>query len=235
MAANQVGNTPNDKVSMNRGNPPDSPLDRPQSGQHKYEDDLSVIRSMMERSSRFISLSGLSGVAAGLIALLGGSYALYLVHKEGRGYLSHTAMAYSTGFFTQLFILAIVILVLAVAAATYFTVRKSKKAKLQIWTTATRQLLSSLLVPLFIGGVACLALLFHGQTQLMAPATLIFYGLALMSASKFTFQEVYYLGLLESILGLISCFLVGYGLIFWIIGFGLLHIAYGVLMQRKYR
>jgi len=227
MASKQAGHIPNDPVSVDPN--------RPQSGLPKYADDLNAIRSMMERSSRFISLSGLSGVAAGLIALIGGSYALFLVHQQGRGYMSHTAMPYTADFFSRLFILAIVILVLAVAAATYFTVRKSKKAKLQIWTTATKQLITSLLVPLIIGGIACLALLYHGQVQLVAPATLIFYGLALMSASKYTFQEIYYLGLLESILGLVSCFLVGYGLIFWIIGFGLLHITYGILMQRKYR
>lgn len=201
----------------------------------KYQDDLTAIRSMMERSSRFISLSGLSGVAAGLIALVGGCWALYLLHQQGRDYLTASEMAYSTAFFTQLFITALLILILAIAAAAYFTVRKSKRSGLKIWTSATRQLLVNLFIPLIIGGIGCLALFYHGQLQLLAPATLIFYGLALINASKYTFQEIYYLGLLEACLGLISCFLIGYGLIFWIVGFGVLHIIYGILMQRKYR
>lgn len=204
-------------------------------GAEKYQEDLTAIRSMMERSSRFISLSGLSGVAAGGIALAGGFWALYLLHDEGRDYLTISSMPYSAGFFTRLLMIAVVILILAIAAAVFFTVRKSKRSGLKIWTTATRQLLVNLFIPLMIGGVGCLALLYHDQIQLLAPATLIFYGLALMSASKYTFQEIYYLGLLEACLGLVSCFLTGYGLIFWIIGFGVLHIVYGILMQRKYR
>ena len=202
---------------------------------YQYQEDLTAIRSMMERSSRFISLSGLSGVAAGAVALLGGCWALYLLHKEGRDYISHSAMAYSPAFLTRLLVIAVLILIIAITSAAYFTVRKSKRSGLKIWTAATRQLLVNLFVPLLIGGICCMALLYHGQIQLLAPATLIFYGLALINASKYTFQEIYYLGLLEASLGLISCFLIGYGLLFWIAGFGILHILYGVLMQRKYR
>lgn len=202
---------------------------------YQYQEDLTAIRSMMERSSRFISLSGLSGVAAGLIALIGGLWALYLLQKEGRNYLTGSAMPYSTAFLWKLLIIALVILILAITAAAYFTMRKSSRSGLKIWTAATRQLLLNLFVPLSIGGICCLGLLYQGQMQLLAPATLIFYGLALINASKYTFQEIYYLGILEACLGLISCFLIGYGLIFWIIGFGGLHIIYGILMQRKYR
>ena len=211
------------------GNPPGA------TGRAQYQQDLSAIRSMMERSSRFISLSGLSGVAAGLTALIGGGYAYFLVREQGRDYLSHASMSYSWGFITRLIILAFIILVLALSLATYFTVRKSKKAGLNIWTAATRQLLSGLFVPLVIGGTCCLALLYHGHIELLAPATLIFYGLSLINASKYTYTEIYYLGILEAVLGLISAFLVGYGLIFWMLGFGVLHIVYGILMQRKYR
>jgi len=206
-----------------------------QTDKAQYQQDLSAIRSMMERSSRFISLSGLSGIAAGLTALSGGGYAYYLVKQQGRDYLSHYSMSYSPGFMTRLILLAILILILALGLATYFTVRKSKKAHLKIWQTATKQLLTSLFVPLLIGGICCLALVYHGQMQLLAPATLIFYGLSLINASKYTYSEIYYLGILEAALGLISCFLVGYGLIFWMLGFGILHIVYGILMQRKYR
>ena len=201
---------------------------------NKYQEDLSVIRSMMERSSKFISLSGLSGITAGLIALTGGIWALYLVQGEGRNYLAGSAIPYSTSLLKQLFLIALLILALALASAVFFTVRKTRKSGLKVWTTATKQLLGHLFVPLLIGGTCCLGLIYHGVYWLVAPATLIFYGLALINASKYTYQDVYYLGLMQAGLGIIGCFVIGYGLICWIVGFGILHIAYGILMQRKY-
>ncbi|SEA49937.1 hypothetical protein SAMN05192529_12326 [Arachidicoccus rhizosphaerae] len=222
-----------DYRQTNASKRPESPTGA--SDKAQYQQDLSAIRTMMERSSRFISLSGLSGVAAGLTALLGGGYAYFLVNEAGRDYLTHTSLSYSGDLMTRLILLALIVLVLALGLATYFTVRKSKKAALSIWTTATKQLLSALFVPLVIGGICCIALIYHGHIELVAPATLIFYGLSLLNASKYTYTEIYYLGILEAALGLMSSFLVGYGLIFWMLGFGVLHIVYGIVMQRKYR
>jgi hypothetical protein len=69
---------------------------------------------------------------------------------------------------------------------------------------------------------------------LAAPACLVFYGLALIQGSANTFDEIRYLGFSEIILGLISASVPGYGLVFWAIGFGVLHIIYGVIMYNKY-
>jgi len=63
---------------------------------------------------------------------------------------------------------------------------------------------------------------------------LIFYGLALVDAGKFTYGEVFYLGILEIITGLVSAFFPSLGLFFWIFGFGVLHVIYGLVMYRKY-
>jgi len=201
----------------------------------KHQEDLSHIRSMMERSSRFISLSGLSGVFAGLSALIGGLYAYEMLEKNKLSYSEGNSNLQNGTFVNELFFIAIIVLISAFTFGIYFTIRKSRKYHLPIWTSATKKMLFNLLIPLFVGGVFCLALLYHKQYILIAPATLLFYGLALINAEKYTFSDIKYLGFCEIILGCISLLYVGYGLIFWIIGFGILHILYGLIMFKKYK
>ncbi|PXY39831.1 hypothetical protein DMB65_15015 [Flavobacterium cheongpyeongense] len=201
----------------------------------KHQEDLAHIRSMMERSSRFISLSGLSGVFAGLSALLGGLYVYQLFKANGMDYLNDEHRLYSISLVSELFWTAIIILICAFAFGAFFTIRKSRKYNLPIWTSVTKKMLFNLAVPLTTGGIFCLALIYHGYFGLVAPCTLIFYGLAVINAEKYTFSDIKYLGFCELILGCISIFYIGYGLIFWIIGFGILHILYGLIMFKKYK
>jgi hypothetical protein len=135
---------------------------------------------------------------------------------------------------SQLVVTAIIILLLSIFGGIYFTIRKSKKEDLPIWTNTTKQLLINLFVPLIAGGIFCCALLYHQLFIFITPATLLFYGLALINASKYTYDEIYYLGIFEIILGLAAAFFLEKGLLFWAIGFGLLHILYGIKMYRKY-
>jgi len=201
----------------------------------KHQEDLAHIRSMMERSSRFISLSGLSGVFAGLSALIGGIYVYQLFKANGMDYLSDEHKLYSTNLVSELIWIGVIILICAFVFGTFFTVRKSRKYNLPIWTSATKKMLFNLAVPLVVGGIFCLALMYHGYFGLVAPATLIFYGLAVINAEKYTFSDIKYLGFSELILGCISLFYIGYGLLFWILGFGILHIVYGLVMFKKYK
>ncbi|WP_163400224.1 hypothetical protein [Flavobacterium fluviatile] len=201
----------------------------------KHQEDLAHIRSMMERSSRFISLSGLSGVFAGLSALIGGLYVYQLFKANGLDYFDGYHKLYSVNLVSELIWIALIILVAALTFGIFFTIRKSRKYHLPIWTSATKKMLLNLAIPLVAGGIFCLALLYHEIYVLIAPATLIFYGLALVNAEKYTFSDVKYLGYCELVLGFISMFYLGYGLIFWIIGFGILHILYGLIMFRKYK
>jgi hypothetical protein len=206
----------------------------------KHQEDLAHIRSMMERSSRFISLSGLSGVFAGLSALIGGLYVYQLFKINGIEYFAdelYGDQVYTipSKLVSELVVTGIVILVCAFVFGLAFTVRKSKKYNLPIWTSATKKMLFNLAIPLAVGGVFCLSLLFHQYYGLVAPATLLFYGLALINAEKYTFSDIKYLGYCQLILGSISLFFIGYGLIFWIIGFGILHILYGLIMFKKYK
>jgi hypothetical protein len=201
----------------------------------KHQEDLSHIRSMMERSSRFISLSGLSGVFAGLSALIGGLYVYQLLKSNGLDYFNGEHKLYSVNLVAELVFIALIILVSALTFGIFFTIRKSRKYNLPIWTTATKKMLVNLAIPLVVGGVFCIALLYHQIYVLIAPATLLFYGLALINAEKYTFSDIKYLGFCELALGCVSLFFLGYGLVFWIIGFGVLHILYGLIVFKKYK
>lgn len=200
----------------------------------KHQDDLDHIRSMMERSSRFISLSGVSGVIAGIIALIATGIAHYFIRRSGGDYFGDGTINFSPELINKLMITCLLALIISIFFGIFFTIKKSKKNKLKIWNALTRRLLISMFVPLIAGGIFCLALSYYGEVRLVAPSMLIFYGLALINGSKFTFSDIEYLGYCELVLGLIALFLVGYGLLFWALGFGVLHIIYGFVMQRKY-
>lgn len=199
----------------------------------KYLEDLQDIKSIMDRSSRFISLSGMSGIIAGVLALMG-VYLAYLKVYRDQNYLSyHKAILTSDHIFTLLGI-ATALLLLAFGAGFFFTYRKAKKNNQKLWDSQARRLLINLMIPLIAGGLLCLILLLKGFIGLIAPLTLLFYGLALINASKYTLSEIRGLGILEIILGLIGCQFIGFGLVLWAFGFGVLHIIYGLLMHVKY-
>ncbi|GEN75193.1 hypothetical protein [Chryseobacterium hagamense] len=200
-----------------------------------YHEDLSHIRSMMERSSRFISLSGLSGVVAGLAAVVGAVYVYFVFQREGIDYFDGKRNIFGLSLVKELVLTGIAILVVAVLSGYLFTANKSKKKGLKIWDATTRRLLVTFAVPLVTGGFFCLGLLYHHLFVFIAPATLVFYGLALVSAERYTLTDVKYLGYCQIALGLISLFFPGWGLLFWTIGFGLLHIVYGLIMHKKYK
>ncbi len=200
-----------------------------------YLNDLAEIRSMMERSSRFISLSGFSGVMMGIYALIGAAVAWYLMQDEGipveEGLMRREA---SPELRLELLIVGLVVLVLALATGIWLTIRKSRKTGQSIWDKTARQLLIALFIPLASGGILSLIFMARGYVAILAPLTLIFYGLALVNGSKYTLSDIHTLGLLQIALGLVAAVFLGYGLFFWAIGFGLLHIIYGFLMYRKY-
>ncbi|UKT66086.1 hypothetical protein [Pedobacter mucosus] len=197
---------------------------------------LKDIRQMMDRSSRFISLSGLSGVFAGFIALIGAYFAYDEVDKflNNRGY--NPGVSGEIDLEYNLIKLALITLIVSLAGGVLFTYRKSHRNNLPIWDKTSKSMIVNLFVPLAAGGLFIIALLFnHPNTySIIAPTCLIFYGLALINASKYTYSDIRYLGYCEIILGLICMFYIGYGLIFWAFGFGILHIFYGLLMYFKY-
>lgn len=201
----------------------------------EYVNDLSEIRSMMERSTKFLSLSGLSGILAGIYALTGAylAYRYFFNSADGEIYSSIAPQEVSENVFS-LILLAVLILVLAVGTAVLFSSKKAAKNDELLWNPVTRRLVISMAIPLIAGGILILILISKGILGLIAPLTLIFYGLSLINASKFTFNEIRYLGLTEIILGLISSYFIDLGLLIWALGFGIMHIAYGIYMHLKY-
>jgi hypothetical protein len=199
------------------------------------------IKRMMERSSRFISLSGLSGVSAGICALIGAWFAHPYVFGY-RDYIIDSDLAssqvthheYAIIFNTTLFWIASGTFLAALISAFIFTYIKSNKEGIPLWGNSAKRLLFNVSIPLIIGGIFLLKLMQYGTFGLVAPGCLIFYGLALMNASKYTLGEIKYLGYCQIIIGLISLSFVGYGLYFWALGFGVLHIVYGIYMWQKY-
>lgn len=195
---------------------------------------LQDIRRMMQRSSKFISLSGLSGIAAGAWALIGAFIAYGMISKY---YQQYNASGYSGAAFQHLkwnlLLLAGAVLVAALASAFFFTWRRASRNNLPVWDHTTKKLIINMLIPLVTGGLLILAILQHDEWRFVVPLCLVFYGLALVNGSKYTLSDIRYLGLLQIALGLISTQFTGYGLYFWAFGFGVLHMVYGFLMWWK--
>ncbi len=189
----------------------------------------------MNRSSRFISLSGLAGVFAGCYAIIGAVIAKMLLAENASFYNESV----STGTINSelsfdLFLIAMAVLTLAIGTAIFLTTRKARKNGQKIWDSTSKRLVVNFFAPLLAGGVFCLVLLQYGLIGLIAPCMLIFYGLALIHASKYTFADLKNLGYANLVLGLIATQFIGFGLYFWAIGFGLFHIIYGIWMYNKY-
>jgi len=208
---------------------------------NKNLNDIAEIKELMNKSSRFISLSGLSGVFAGIFALAGAVLVFFRFMEFFSSRISADLYNFELlkgeelkDFITFSIIIGIAVFISAVLTGLFFTLRKAKRNNQKIWDLSVKKLLINLFIPLITGGVFIFALLYHGIIYLIAPTTLVFYGLALINASKFTFRDVRFLGISEVILGLISMFFVGYGIFFWALGFGVLHIIYGISMYIKY-
>ena len=192
---------------------------------------LQEIRSLMERSTKFISLSGLSGVVAGSIALIGAGVQYWYMEQEGR-YINSITLSkgfifFSIANFSAIFFLALLF-------AYYFTQKKALKNNQSVWDSTSQRLMINLATPLFSGGAFCGVLFYYGHMGLLASTSMIFYGLALVNGSNYTLRDIRNLGFAEIVLGFICAFNPGYGLLFWAIGFGVLHIIYGTFMYFKY-
>ncbi len=192
-----------------------------------YIKDLERIKDIMNRSSRFVSLSGLSGISAGIIAILG-ALAAYLWVFNQNYQPGYEMSDISSRNLTRLALITATTLILAIGTAIYFTTRETRKKDLKFWDYQTKMLLINLAIPLFTGGFLCLILIIRGYLGFVAPLTLIFYGLALINASKYTINEIRSLGFIEIILGLAGVLFIELGIYFWAIGFGVFHIIYGL-------
>ena len=200
-----------------------------------YIQDISEIRSMMERSSKFLSLSGLAGVMAGIYALVGAfvAYTVFDFNPDAVLYSTAESEASSANLSNVIYV-AIAILILAISTVVFLSGRNAGKKGEKIWNPTTKRLMANMAVPLVTGGLLILVLIAKGLIGLIAPVSLIFYGMALFSASRHTLEEVKVLGIIQIGLGLISSYFIQYGLIIWALGFGVVNIIYGIYMHYKY-
>jgi hypothetical protein len=198
---------------------------------------LREIRTIMDRSARFVSLSGWSGIWAGLCALAGVAVAYGMLQKPRYEHIGSTIYA-STAHFDKdimnFILLGIGVFAMATGGAVFFTWRKATRLGQKIWNNASRLMFGQLFYPLFAGGVFSLLFIYYGCGMFVVPTCLVFYGLALISASRHTVSDIRYLGMLEVALGCTAMFIPGFGLLFWALGFGVLHILYGAMMWSKY-
>lgn len=199
---------------------------------NKHIDDLAQIRAMMEKSSRFISLSGLSGVLAGIYALIGAMLAYFhfeavLFHEECGDCIVEFNYVY-------LFGVAISVMVLSLITGFVLTAGRAKKKGQNVFDKSALRLVVNTGFPIVVGGIFCLILFFQGSREMIGPCMLIFYGLGLINGSKYTLDGIRYLGVVEVLLGLVAAITPGYGLFLWACGFGIMHIAYGAFMYLKF-
>lgn len=213
--------------------------------QNQSLETLEDIKKIMDRSSRFISLSGLSGIAAGVCALAGAWFAKSVIDEGGRssarvigelkGSYANVGVDMLKSFMgSRLFWIAGITLAAAIFFAFVFTYIRSSKQGIPVWGVMAKRLMWNVALPMMAGGIFLLKLIEAGVYGLIAPGCLIFYGLALVNGAKYTLGEIRYLGYALIILGLINCWFPGYGLYFWAAGFGVLHIVYGIMMWNKY-
>ncbi|AOW10755.1 hypothetical protein [Flavobacterium gilvum] len=198
----------------------------------KYLKDISDIKNMMNKSSQFLSLSGLGGIMAGVYALIGAFTAHELIEQSNDNYYINSPLENNT--FQLIAIIGLAVLFLSITTALLLTYNKTKREGETIWNSTSKRLLTNFLIPLVTGGIFVLLLLRNENYGLIAPATLIFYGLSCVNASKYTLRDVRYLGLTIIIIGLLATEFSGYALEFWALGFGLCHIIYGSMMYFKY-
>jgi hypothetical protein len=196
-----------------------------------YLEDLNEIKSLMKKSSQFLSLSGFAGVFAGIYALIGAGIVKYLLESNQANY---SELFVNEAIFYQIFIVALVVLGLSIATAFYLSFKKANKNNENVWNPTSKRMSISFAIPFFTGAVLILLLLKNQYFDLVMPMCLTFYGLSCINASKYTFGDVKYLGIMEVILGLILIEFTGFGLLFWSLGFGVLHIIYGIIMYIKY-
>lgn len=197
-----------------------------------FEKDIESIRQLMERSVKFLSLSGLSGILAGIYALIGAGVA-YALFQYPQAPWQYRYMSVQDSLLS-LGIIALVVLAASLITGYLLAEKKAKGLNVKVWDSTSKRLTINLLIPLSTGGLFILALLWGGHYGVAAPASLVFYGLALVNASPNLYDEIRYLGYSEIALGIISSFIPGFGLLFWAIGFGVLHIIYGAVMYKKY-
>lgn len=196
---------------------------------NRAADELKAIRELMERPVRYSTMSGLSGVLAGLASLAGVFADLYV---SGR-YADRPAEAVriNMGIWAGVFLAAF-------AAATVPTRLRERKRGMPFWSRIKKQILLTILPP-FVGGVGLTAAIVcrwwigdgPNMWGLIPAIWMLFYGLALWQVGLFSPAEIRVLAVAFLLAGLAAAALF-HTYPYWAMGltFGGFHIVYGVVV-----
>lgn len=200
---------------------------------------LNEIKDLMEKSSRFQSISGLSIVIVGLLASVvsAGAWLMLLPHSD-ISWLPTTCngILINSPFRTKIAVFsALLLLVISFSTVSFFSLHKMKKQRGAVSFDSTlRRCLFHFCVPMVVGGLLCAAMLLQGHYGLTSTFMLVFYGLALINCSHYTSSSIAMLGYAQLVLGVVDCFAVSHAILLWWLGFGLMHILFGIYFIIKY-
>lgn len=197
-------------------------------------DDLKQIRAIMERSSTFLSLSGFAGVIVGIIAIAASIAIVMLCNSHLLTTVVLRGIQSDETLRNQIVLVFTAALLLSVASAFVFSLRKAKRKALPIFNKVSLSFATHFFIPLIVGGFFIIGLASKNYYDLVLPSMLIFYGISLLSASKYTLPEISFLGIGSLGLGLLAVFFVPYALLLWAAGFGICTIGYGLFIYSKY-
>ena len=162
----------------------------------KALESVNEIKELMEKSSKFISVSGLAAILAGIYALAGAYIATQVITPETHLIVTLEFMA----------IIALSVLAAAAVTAGILSYCKSQKTGQSFFSRLTYRALWNFSLPMLTGGIVCISILMHEYYDILASVMLLFYGLALVNASKFTYSSVAWLGYAFICLGAVDCF-----------------------------
>jgi hypothetical protein len=186
------------------------------------EHSLDIIRTLMERSQRYEHISGLSGLAAGTLVLIGAAA------------LQSDMLPWSSPINS----LVVWSLVLAVSVMVHLLItrRRARDRGEALWTRQARTVLLALLPAFIVAAVISVWLWTEQRTGLWPSIWLLLYGCGTLATCFFAPRSILFLGLTCLTAGILSLLvLTDHPLLTMSIGFGLTHIAYGLLVLRAER
>lgn len=196
------------------------------------EENLRVIRELMERSTRYSTFSGLSGICAGLFSILGCLVQRFWVLSLPA---SERLVAFTINW--------TLVIALTIGADFFLTKRKAPLVGKTILSRLGRQMVVASAPGLLTGALLTLFLLQQGHMDQVYPVWMLSYGSAVCAVGLFSQKEVGRLGrafltagALTLALGLLTAlqpYIASLGLFITALTFGGFHIAYGLIVSRR--
>ena len=193
---------------------------------------LDDIRDMMSKSSRFQAISGYSIIIVGLYAAVAAAIAAALVGAVNLfPFFENIDATLNTPAKIRLAtIIALSLFTLSLLTVFAMAIAKSKRHNLRFaFDKRMRQMLTDFFLPLAAGGLVSIALIMQQHYGLTSSIMLLFYGLALVNSSHYTYPALRWLGYTELALGIADCLTVKHAILFWFLGFSVMHIIFGIV------